>query len=79
MFCDLADSTVLSQELDLEVFREINRMYQETCKEAIEEYGGYVAKYMGDGVLAYFGYPRADEDDARRSVHAGLELLNKPE
>ena len=66
MFCDLADSTTLSQQLDPEDLRDVNRAYQDACKSAIERYEGYVAKYMGDGVLAYFGYPQAHEDDAER-------------
>ena len=57
MFCDLAGSTELSQQLDPEDLRDINRAYQDACKAAIERYEGYVARYMGDGVLAYFGYP----------------------
>ncbi len=60
MFCDLAGSTELSQQLDPEDLREINRAYQDACKTAIERYEGYVARYMGDGVLAYFGYPQAE-------------------
>lgn len=75
MFCDLVGSTELSQQLDPEDLREINRGYQDAAKAAIERYEGYVARYMGDGVLAYFGYPRAHEDDAERSIHAGLELV----
>ena len=75
MFCDLAGSTELSQQLDPEELREINRVYQDACKEAIERYEGYVARYMGDGVLAYFGYPQAHEDDAERAVHAGLSVV----
>jgi len=75
MFCDLVGSTELSQRLDPEELREITRAYQDTAKAAIERYDGYVARYMGDGVLAYFGYPRAHEDDAERSIHAGLELV----
>ncbi len=76
MFCDLADSTKLSQKLDPEDMREINRMYQDRCKAAIERYEGYVARYMGDGVLAYFGYPQAHEDDAERAIHAGLGVVD---
>jgi class 3 adenylate cyclase len=68
MFADLVDSTALSQKLDPEEFREINRAYQLAATAAIVKYGGYVAKYMGDGVLAYFGYPQAHEDDAERAV-----------
>jgi len=75
MFCDLAGSTELSQQLDPEELREINRFYQDACKEAIERYEGYVARYMGDGVLAYFGYPQAHEDDAERAVYAGLSVV----
>ena len=56
--------------------REINRAYQDTAKAAIESYGGFVARYMGDGVLAYFGYPQAHEDDAERAVRAGLDLTD---
>jgi class 3 adenylate cyclase/predicted ATPase len=76
MFCDLVGSTELSQQLDPEDLRDVNRAYQDTCKSAIERYGGYVAKYMGDGVLAYFGYPQAHEDDAERAVHAGLGVTD---
>ena len=75
MFCDLAGSTELSQKLDPEDLREVNRAYQDTCKAAIERYEGYVARYMGDGVLAYFGYPQAHEDDAERAIHAGLNVI----
>jgi len=75
MFCDLAGSTELSRRVDAEDLREINRAYQDTCREAIESFGGFVARYMGDGVLAYFGYPRAHEDDAERSVRAGLDIV----
>ncbi len=75
MFCDLVGSTELSQMLDAEDLREINRAYQDACKAAIERYEGYIARYMGDGVLAYFGYPQAHEDDAERAVHAGLDLV----
>jgi class 3 adenylate cyclase/predicted ATPase len=75
MFCDLVGSTELSQTLDPEDLRELNRAYQDCCKAAIERYDGYVARYMGDGVLSYFGYPQAHEDDAERAIHAGLELI----
>lgn len=76
MFCDLVGSTELSQQLDLEDLREINRAYQDACQSAIERYEGYVARYMGDGVLAYFGYPQAHEDDAERAIHAGLGVVD---
>ena len=76
MFCDLAGSTALTQHLDPEEVREINRRYQDAAKASIERFDGFVARYMGDGVLAYFGYPRAHEDDAERAVRAGLSLLD---
>jgi len=76
MFADLVGSTELSQKLDPEDLREINRAYQDAATAAIEKYGGYVARYMGDGVLAYFGYPRAHEDDAERALRAGLEVTD---
>ena len=75
MFCDLAGSTELSQKLDPEELREVNRAYQDACKAAIDRYEGYVARYMGDGVLAYFGYPQAHEDDAERAIRAGLSVV----
>ena len=75
MFCDLAGSTELSQKLDPEDMREVNRAYQDACKAAIERFEGYVARYMGDGVLAYFGYPQAHEDDAERAIHAALAIV----
>ena len=75
VFSDLVGSTELSRELDPEDLRDINRTYQDAATAAIEQYGGYVARYMGDGVLAYFGYPRAHEDDAERALRAGLALV----
>ncbi len=75
MFCDLVGSTELSQRVDAENLREINRAYQDTCTKIIEKYEGYVARYMGDGILAYFGYPQAYENDAERAVLAGLDLI----
>jgi hypothetical protein len=72
MFCDMVGSTEMSQRVDAEALREINRAYQDVCTTAIEKFGGYVARYMGDGILAYFGYPHAHEDDAERAVRAGL-------
>jgi len=76
MFADLVGSTQLSQELDPEDLRDLNRAYQDAAKTAIETFGGYIARYMGDGVLAYFGYPQAHEDDAERAVRAGLALTD---
>ena len=75
MFCDLAGSTALSARLDPEDMREVIRAYQDACSGVVARYDGFVAKFMGDGVLAYFGYPRAHEDDAERAVRAGLEIV----
>jgi class 3 adenylate cyclase/predicted ATPase len=75
MFCDLVGSTALSAKLDPEDLRGIIRAYHRSCAALVEQNGGYVAKYMGDGVLAYFGYPRAHEHDAERAVRAGLALI----
>src|ERR1700756_2637798 len=75
MFADLVGSTALSTRLDPEDLQEIMGAYHRCCAEQIEKFGGFVARYMGDGVLAYFGYPRADEDDAERAVCAGLALI----
>jgi class 3 adenylate cyclase/predicted ATPase len=75
MFCDLVGSTELTQRLDPEDLRDVNRAYQDACRAAIERFDGYVARYMGDGVLAYFGYPQAHEDDAERAVRAGLDIV----
>ncbi len=75
VFCDLVGSTELSQALDPEDLREVTRAYHDVSKTAIERFGGYVAKYMGDGILAYFGYPHAHEDDADRAVRAGLAVV----
>ena len=76
MFCDLVGSTALSARLDPEDMREIIGAYHRCCAEQITKAGGFVAKYMGDGVLAYFGYPRAHEDDAERAVRAALEVIS---
>ncbi|OKO78272.1 adenylate/guanylate cyclase domain-containing protein [Bradyrhizobium sp. AS23.2] len=75
MFADLVGSTALSTRLDPEDLREIIGAYHRCCAGQIEKFGGFVARYMGDGVLAYLGYPRADEDDAERAVSAGLALV----
>jgi class 3 adenylate cyclase/predicted ATPase len=76
MFCDLVGSTALSARLDPEDMREIMSAYHHRCAEVISKSGGFVAKYMGDGVLAYFGYPQAHEDDAERAVRCGLALVD---
>jgi class 3 adenylate cyclase len=75
MFCDLVGSTALSARLDPEELREIIGAHQRCCTEVVERDGGFVAKYMGDGVLAYFGYPQAHENDAERAVQTGLGLV----
>jgi class 3 adenylate cyclase len=75
LFCDLVQSTELSQRLDPEELRDVLLGYQEACRTAIEEFDGFVSKYMGDGVLAYFGYPAVHEDDAERAVRAGLGIV----
>jgi class 3 adenylate cyclase/tetratricopeptide (TPR) repeat protein len=75
LFSDLAGSTALSTQLDPEDLREVIFAYQRAATEAVRTYGGFLAKYMGDGVLVYFGYPRAREDDAERAVRAGLDIL----
>ena len=75
MFSDLVGSTALSARMDPEDLREIISAYQKCVAETVARFSGYVAKYMGDGVLIYFGYPQAHEDDAERAVRAGLELV----
>ena len=75
MFSDLVGSTALSARMDPEDLREIISSYQKCVAETVRRFGGFVAKYMGDGVLVYFGYPQAHEDDAERAVRAGLEVI----
>jgi class 3 adenylate cyclase/predicted ATPase len=75
VFCDLVGSTDLSTRLDPEELREIVRAYQDGCATVIDGLGGHVARYLGDGVLAYFGYPKAHGDDTERAVRAGLDLI----
>lgn len=75
MFCDLVDSTALSTRLDPEDLRKVIRRYQDTCTEVIQRFDGYIAQYLGDGLLVYFGYPQAHEDDAARAVRTGLEII----
>jgi class 3 adenylate cyclase/tetratricopeptide (TPR) repeat protein len=74
MFCDLVGSTAMSARLDPEDMREVIRAYQDACSGVVARYDGFVAKFMGDGVLAYFGFPRAHEEDAERAVRAGLDI-----
>src|SRR5208282_2234372 len=75
MFCDLVGSTALAARLDPEDIRNIIAAYHKCCATLISSHGGFVAKYMGDGVLAYFGYPQAHEHDAERAVRAGLAIV----
>jgi class 3 adenylate cyclase len=75
MFSDLVGSTALSARMDPEDLREVITAYQKCVADAVRRFGGFVAKYMGDGVLVYFGYPEAHEDDADRAVRAALELI----
>src|SRR5579872_5395115 len=74
-FADIADSTTLSASLDPEDLQELYEQYQKLCADIVQRYEGHVAQYLGDGVLAYFGYPAAHEDDAARAVRAGLDIL----
>ena len=76
MFCDLVDSTALSHQLDPEDLQDVVRQFLDTCSQAIGRFEGYIARYMGDGMLVYFGYPHAHEDDAERAVYSGLAILD---
>ena len=76
MFCDLVGSTALSSKLDPEDMSEVISSFQNACRIAIESYGGFIARYMGDGILIYFGFPQAHEDDAERAVRAGLGVVD---
>src|SRR5262245_30684670 len=75
LFCDLVDSTALATQLDPEELREVVRAYQEACAKVIARFEGHIAQYLGDGLLVYFGYPLAHEDDAQRAVRAGLGMV----
>ncbi len=75
LFCDLADSTTLAGQLDPEDLREVIRAYQATCAEVIQRFDGHIAQYLGDGLLVYFGYPQAHEDDASRAVRTSLSIV----
>jgi class 3 adenylate cyclase/predicted ATPase len=76
LFCDLVDSTGLARQLDPEELREVVRAYQDTCAKVIARFEGHIAQYLGDGLLVYFGYPLAHEDDAQRAVRAGLGMID---
>src|SRR5438445_7638931 len=75
LFCDLVSSTALSRQLDPEDYRAAVWAYQAACAPVIEHFDGYIAQYLGDSLLVYFGYPLAHEDDARRAVRAGLGMV----
>jgi class 3 adenylate cyclase/predicted ATPase len=75
MFCDLVGSTPLAEKLDPEDLRQVILAYQQTCAEQIRRFDGYLARYIGDGLLVYFGYPQAHEDDAQRALRAGLGIV----
>src|SRR5262249_5099257 len=75
MFCDLVDSTKLSSQLDPEDWRDVVRAYQQVCSEVITRFDGHIAQLLGDGLLVYFGYPQAHEDDPHRAVRTGLGIL----
>jgi class 3 adenylate cyclase len=75
LFCDLVGSTKLAARFDPEDMGRVIRAYQDACTEVIERWGGHVAKYMGDGLLAYFGWPHAHEDEAERAVRSGLAMI----
>jgi class 3 adenylate cyclase/predicted ATPase len=75
MFCDLVGSTTFSTQLDPEDLRDVITSFQDKCRKAIQRYEGFIARYMGDGMLVYFGYPQAHEDDAERAVRAGLAIV----
>ena len=75
MFCDLVGSTAMSEALDPEDLRAVIGAYQDACVGVIARYEGFIARYMGDGLLVYFGYPVAHEDDAERAVRVGLDVL----
>src|SRR5258705_3824922 len=75
LFCDLVGSTELAGQLDPEDLRAVVRAYQESAATVIQQYAGHIAQYLGDGLLVYFGYPTAHEDDARRAVHTGMGIV----
>ena len=79
LFCDLVDSTILAERLDPEELRELLQQYQAVCARAVRHFEGYIARYFGDGLLIYFGYPVAHEDAAHRAIRAALEIVTEIE
>ena len=77
LFCDLVGSTDLAHRLDPEDLAELVKVYQAACQSAIERYSGFIARYVGDGILAYFGYPQAHEEDAERAIRAALDIVER--
>ena len=77
MFCDLVGSTELVGSRDPEDYRELLAAYQRLCEAAVGRFDGWAAQWAGDGLVAYFGYPRAHEDDAQRAIHAGLAIVDE--
>ena len=77
MFCDLVGSTALSEKLDPEELRSLLHNYRTVCGEVISRYEGFVARYVGDGILTYFGWPKAHEEDAERALRAALEIFKR--
>jgi class 3 adenylate cyclase len=76
MFCDLVGSTDLAEQLDPEELRDLMQSYQHACGDVVARYERHVAQYRGDGLVVYFGWPRAREDDAARTIRAGLEIVD---
>jgi class 3 adenylate cyclase len=76
MFCDLVGSTALADGMDPEAFRDLLSVYHEAAREPIRRYGGHIARYLGDGLLVFFGFPHAREDDAARAVRSALEVIS---
>lgn len=77
LFCDLIGSTALSQTMDAESLRDLMRQYQEACRTVIHQYEGHIAQYLGDGIMAYFGWPRAHENAAERALRAALNIVGE--
>ncbi|MCI0505393.1 MAG: AAA family ATPase [Gammaproteobacteria bacterium] len=75
LFCDVVGSAALSEHVDPEDLRDIMGQYRDTCQDVVSQFQGHIAQYLGDGILVYFGYPKANEDDAARAVQTGLELI----